>query len=172
VDGDEERFRALYEAHAGALTAYAMRRVPEESVDDVVAETFVVAWRRLDEVPRDALPWLYGVARRAAANRLRGQRRQAELLDRIRGHARRPPWAEDVAATPVLDSLRRLRPGDREILMLVGWEGLDTQELAVALGCTPVAARVRLHRARRRLEQELAGAPEGARPEPRPEGAR
>lgn len=158
---DEDRFRALYDAHARALTAYALRRVPEESADDVVAEVFLVAWRRLEEVPEDALPWLYGVARRVAANRLRTHRRRASLLSRLAGDRMPAPWTEDAATTPALDALRRLRGADREILALVAWEGLDARALAVTLGCTPEAARVRLHRARRRLEQELAR-PSGA----------
>src|SRR5690349_12050848 len=67
----EDRFDEIYRRHAAAVLAYARRRVPRDLAEEVVAETFVVCWRRLDRVPEDALPWLYAVARRTLANQRR-----------------------------------------------------------------------------------------------------
>ena len=80
---DTERFRALFAAHRSAVLAYARRRVDPDAAADVVAETFLVAWRRLDAVPDDALPWLYGVARKVVGNQRRAQRRSQALVERL-----------------------------------------------------------------------------------------
>ena len=160
------RFEEIYRRHADAIYAYARRRGPAGLAEDVVAETFLVAWRRLDRVPENELPWLYGVARKVLANQRRGvERRRA---------AERPLSPEDAAASApdrrLRDALARLGERDREVLALVAWEGLTLAEAAVVLGCSHVACRVRFHRARRRLARllEADGAP---LPEPRTEGA-
>jgi RNA polymerase sigma-70 factor (ECF subfamily) len=155
---NERRFRELFERHYGAISAYADRRCPSADADDVVAETFAVAWRRLDAVPTDdALPWLYSVARKVLANQRRSQRRWFGLLDRLRseqpGAAREP---RDGA--PVVDALRRLKPDEREVLLLAAWEGLSHREIGLALGASENAIGIRVHRARKRLAQELATA--------------
>lgn len=158
---ERNRFRELYQANYERILGYALRRgASAEDAADVAAETFLVAWRRLEQVPagEEARSWLYGVARRVLGNHRRGVLRRAKLTGRL---------AEDIArfdrlATPTPDGVgarsafEALRPADREILGLATWEGLGTAELAAALGCSPNAAKIRLHRARRRLLRELA----------------
>src|SRR5947209_491009 len=118
------RLEALFSRHAAAVRAYAARRVPAGEVDDVASDVFVVVWRRIDDVPRDALPWLLACARRVVANRRRAGRRQAALrarLNRERGGILLP----STAGSLVREALASLSAGDREVLMLVAWEGLD-----------------------------------------------
>lgn len=96
-DRPEQRFDQLWKDHAPAVVRYARRHVLPDEVEDVVAETFVVAWRRLEEVPPFGLPWLLGVARNVAANARRSRRRQEALSGRIAADldeprpGRRPP---------------------------------------------------------------------------------
>lgn len=158
----EARFVALYEANARDLLAYAQRRVPAaEDAADLVAETFLVAWRRIGEVPRgsEARLWLYGVARLTLSNQRRGELRRARLAERLRAELTAaalsaPPVAGDAT---VLRALATLEESDREALLLVGWEGLAPREVARVLGLSTVAARSRLHRARRRLRAAIDG---------------
>lgn len=171
----QARFVELYEQNVRDLLAYAQRRIPvAEDAADLVAETFLVAWRRLGEVPRGERSrlWLYGVARRTLANQRRGERRRAQLAERLRSELTAAALslspAED-EVTPVLRGLARLGGEDREILLLAGWEGLAPREIAHVLGITTVATRSRLHRARRRLRRVMAdrqektvGSPTGA----------
>jgi RNA polymerase sigma-70 factor, ECF subfamily len=161
----EERFRVLYAAYFRDLLGYALRRVaaPEDAAD-VVAETMLVAWRRIGEVPDDsgARLWLYGVARRVLANHHRGLTRRDRLGERLRQHlvAAAPDIAESVTAvTAVRDALARLGEDDRELIGLTGWEGLTPQEAAAVLGLAPGTVRARLHRARARLRAELGDDP-------------
>jgi RNA polymerase sigma-70 factor (ECF subfamily) len=151
----DARFEDLFRDHVQAVHRYALRRDPA-GADDIVAETFAVAWRRLDDVPGGAaeLPWLLGVARRVCANALRGERRRAALAQRVAEE----PSADPVANGPDLglrEALSRLREPDRELLMLVYWEGLDHSAAASAMETTRANVAVRLHRARRRLAREL-----------------
>ncbi|MFG3441911.1 RNA polymerase sigma factor [Nonomuraea sp. NPDC047897] len=158
--GPEQRFETIYLAHYPAVAAYVRRRTDApDDIADVIAETFTTAWRRLDDVPAgdEARLWLYGVARRTLANHYRSEERRSALAVRLR---------EELAtsAVPVADpdrdaahrAFRRLSPQDRELLSLVGWEGLSTPEIARVLGCSRGAVRLRLHRARKRLARELA----------------
>jgi RNA polymerase sigma-70 factor (ECF subfamily) len=156
------RFEALFRANYPSILAYALRRTDPEAADDVVAETFVVAWRRLADVPADELPWLYGVARKTIANQRRGKRRRSALMERLAREAPAAAWPEDTAdrvaeREGVAAAMARLSERDREVLRLVAWEGLETARAARAAGCSPAAFSVRLHRARRRLVKELAG---------------
>jgi RNA polymerase sigma-70 factor, ECF subfamily len=124
-------------------------------VHDVVAETFTTAWRRLDDVPADALPWLFATARRHIANRDRSVRRRQALHDRLAW----TPQPEEVDVADIDDriigAIRRLPPREREALMLVAWDGLTPARAARAAGCSSTAFRVRLHRARSRLKSAL-----------------
>lgn len=144
------------------MFGYAARRSSAQEAQDIVAETFLVAWRRIDDVPDDALPWLFGVARRVLANARRGSDRRSSLGARLRLEAR--PSAQDDPAdevaskAAVLAALQRLSPIEHEALTLVAWEGLDTARASRAAGCTKATFSVRLHRARRRLMKELAAA--------------
>jgi RNA polymerase sigma factor (sigma-70 family) len=148
----EEQFREIYRRHRPAVVAYARRRVSADAVEDVVAETFLVCWRRLDDVPEEPLPWLYAVARRTLANQRRATARQST-------HAMRDP-SENAApfdGDPALGAaFQRLSERDQEVLRLVAWEGLSLREAATVLGCSAVACRVRFHRAKRRLGERLA----------------
>lgn len=176
----EESFRELYAAHGRAILAYAVRRTRDpQDASDALAETFLVAWRRLADVPAgdDARLWLYGVARRTLANQARAERRRERLAERLRHElpaavaAVSPPAAR--ADSVVLTALAGLDEADREILLLAGWERLEAGEIAAVLGITGVAARARLHRARRRLrarlEQDANPFPTSARPSLREE---
>ena len=155
-----ERFEQIYDAHYAAVRAYALRRAPRAEADDVVAETFTVAWRRLADVPDEPRPWLYEVARRVLANRRRGDERRAALAERLR-QAPTITAVGPVDLTALATAFAALPEHEREALALVAWEGLSTRDAARAAGCSDVAMRVRLHRARRRLEQALA-TPAGA----------
>lgn len=161
---DLRRFQGLYDAHYGAVVAYARRRTVGRVVDaqDVVADTFTIAWRRLAEVPAGdaALPWLYGVARRVLANQRRGNRRRTDLSARLRGQGSIGPDVEGqvVAAEErrtVLTALARLRPADQEILRLAVWDELPHRDIAGVVGCSESSVAVRLHRARTRLGWEI-----------------
>lgn len=162
----EERFTAVYRRHCAQVERYVMRRVHADAVADVVAEVFLTAWRRADDIPHaGALPWLYGVARRVLANDRRARQRRADLVDLLAGQPERGVGSatdEVVARTDLARALRRLSEDDQEVLRLVLWEELTVPEAAVALRCTAVAARVRMHRARRRLRRRLEAADETA----------
>ncbi|AGL19054.1 RNA polymerase sigma factor [Actinoplanes sp. N902-109] len=160
----DERFRRVYADCFEPLLAYALRRVqhPEDAAD-VVAETFLVAWRRGRELPGgdDARLWLYGVARRVLANQHRGDQRRERLGARLRQRLAPEPAADPGAEVPdrlaVRAALARLPELDREVLTLTVWEGLPPREVAGVLGLSAAAVRTRLSRARARL-RELIGA--------------
>jgi len=165
----EERFRHLYAAHVREVLAYVLRRTADaEDAADAVAETFLVAWRRLPEVPagEEARAWLYGVARRTLANQRRGERRRHQLAERL--GADLAIVVESSAAEDdderLQFALESLPPDDREILRLSAWEEMSPSQAARVLGISAIAARSRLHRARRRLARALAE----WRPEPSP----
>jgi RNA polymerase sigma factor (sigma-70 family) len=153
----ETRFRALFERAYPALRRYAHHRgLTGADGEDLVAGTLEVAWRRIDDVPvDDPLPWLYVVAHNLWRNQRRRDRRRGEILARF---AEPPPASGDPAdlrpgaLRAALDSLAE---DDQEVLRLIAWDGLTPAQAASALGCTPVAARSRLHRARNRLAERL-----------------
>jgi len=153
----QARFSRLYREHGRAVLAYALRRVEErEDAADVLAETFLIAWRRLGEVPNDAGArlWLYAVARRVIANLQRAERRRTRLGRRLAESLRTELAAHPTAgseAAEVLRAMAGLGTEDRELLLLVSWEGLSPAEAAKVLETSSLAARSRLHRARRRL---------------------
>lgn len=157
--GPPEIVTEWWRAHHRQVHAYALRRTDRSSAQDVVSETFLVAWRRREAVPEhDPLPWLIGVARNVMANHARSQRRRDALSDRINGEATGAPLVTDPQADQNLAwALGALRPADREVLLLIAWEGLTPAQAAVSLGCSGAAFRVRLMRARRRLRAELEG---------------
>lgn len=155
-DDRRRRFGEIYEANWGPILGYLLRRTdsPEDAAD-VIAETFLTAWRRLDAVPPgdEARLWLYGVARRLLANHHRGQRRQTMLTGRLGAQlaaAYEPPEFTGELAV-IAAAFRSLPEPDRELLALVAWEGLDRGQIAAVLGCSRNAVRIRLHHARRRF---------------------
>jgi RNA polymerase sigma-70 factor, ECF subfamily len=153
----EAEFRRLFAEHHRHVLAYALRRTEQRAdAEDVVAGTFAVAWRRFADAPAEELrlAWLYAIAARVLANQRRSVRRLVALRSRLR--AQPPPDAtEPVELAGVLVALRALRPEEQEILRLAAWEGLSNAELAVSLGCSENAAAIRLHRARKRLTEQL-----------------
>jgi RNA polymerase sigma factor (sigma-70 family) len=156
------RFEEIYDGYSGLILAYASRRTANaDDAADVLAETYMVAWRRINEVPpgEDARPWLYGVARLVLANHHRGQRRRQGLDDRLAANV------SDLIADAALEvgvdhsavaaAFAELAESDRELLTLVGWDQLDRDEIAVIIGSTRAVVRLRLHRARRRFDIAL-----------------
>ena len=168
MEGEERRrsrFEGLFRDHHAAVRAYALRRAEHAHAQDAVSETFLIAWRRLDAVPEEPLPWLLGTARRVLANQRRAARHQLSLVARMAREPEAPASGAAEAAgdaSAVRSALSRLGERDRETLMLVAWEGLEPAAAARASGCSRAAFAVRLHRARRRLKHELAVA--GAEP--------
>lgn len=162
------RFEAIYLAHYAAVMSYVRRRTDSaDDAADAIAETFTTAWRRLDDIPDESRLWLYAVARRVLANQRRGESRRTALAVRLREElttwgAGEPTWDTECVAdqdsATVRAAFRRLSDDDRELLSLVGWEGLSPAEIAVVLGCSRGAVRIRLHRARKRLARELDSA--------------
>jgi RNA polymerase sigma-70 factor (ECF subfamily) len=155
------RYGRLYRDQGRAILAYALRRVEDrEDAADVVAETFLVAWRRLDEVPigDGGRLWLYAVARRVIANLHRAERRRTRLGQRLAESVRIELASQAAPAgegAEVLRAMGGLGDDDRELLLLVSWEELSPREAAKVLGISSLAARSRLHRARRRLRALL-----------------
>jgi RNA polymerase sigma-70 factor (ECF subfamily) len=162
----EAEFNRLYGEYGRDVLAYALARTPRsEDAADVVAETFLVAWRRAADVPAGptARLWLFGVARRVLANQRRGEGRRTRLAERLQTElpAAVALQPEASARSAVMSALSRLGEEDREVLLLAGWEGLGSAQIAEVLGVSRVAARTRLHRARRRLRKELVSKEDG-----------
>jgi RNA polymerase sigma-70 factor, ECF subfamily len=157
-DERQARFRALVDVAYEPLQRYARRRCDPATADDVVADALLVLWRRLDDVPADAvLPWCYRVAAGCLANARRGDARRLRLVERLATVA--PPLAafdpDPLPDPDLLDALATLPAPDQEALRLWAWEGLATADLAVALDVSPNAASIRLHRAKARLAGAL-----------------
>jgi RNA polymerase sigma factor (sigma-70 family) len=153
-----ERFEEIFLKHHAAVVGYVRRRASAEAVDDAVEETFLVAWRRLDRVPEESLPWLLAVARNVLATQRRGSRRRDALVSRLRGAetlSYEPSLAAPDGDGRVLEALAQLGEKDREALTLIAWDGLTPREAAGVLRETPGTFRVRLHRARQRLRRLL-----------------
>ncbi|MFB9447671.1 sigma-70 family RNA polymerase sigma factor [Dactylosporangium vinaceum] len=156
---DADWFRGIYARHYPDVVRYGLRRLDgTAAAEELAQEVFLVAWRRRREAPARTLPWLYGVGRRLLANHWRAERAAPPplaLLD-VPDRDRHDAVARLV---DVRAALARLPEDDQEILRLVAWEQLAVREAAVALGCTVTAAKVRLHRARRRLIEQLRDEP-------------
>jgi RNA polymerase sigma-70 factor (ECF subfamily) len=160
VESDKARFEQVYRDHVRTVLLFALSRTPPEEAKDVVAQTFLVAWRRVSELPEEPLPlpWLIGVARRTLADGRRADRRREALWSRLSSRDRTLSTSFDVDVPEQLHLrgsvgfvLQALRSDDRDILVLVAWEGFTIEQLAEALGCSKQTASVRLHRARRRF---------------------
>jgi RNA polymerase sigma factor (sigma-70 family) len=158
ADERRRRFDALFASYRSDIVAYCGWRAGSDSdAQDAMAEVFLTAWRRLDELPEGdaARVWLYATARRVIANQWRSSRRRAALHRRLAletaAVAQEPPSSSDREEALVHQALRRLGPRDREVLLLAEWEGLPPAQIAAVLGCLPITTRGRLHRARRRF---------------------
>lgn len=146
----------FYRHYAPFVRAFVARRVPAGSVEDLLAEVFVVAWRRREDVPPSALPWLYRAARNIVGDSYRSVERMRALRERmaaVPSEAVGDPAAIAADRSLLVDALQALGEQDREILLLAAWEGLDATAIAEVFAITPGAAAVRLHRARQRLEK-------------------
>ena len=159
----ESRFEEIYDRYSGLILAFAARRTSDaQDAADVLADTYMVAWRRIEEVPtgEDARPWLYGIARRVLANHHRGQRRRQGLEERliagIGDLVADSALSSDLDRGAVATAFSELTLSDRELLSLVGWDDLDRDEIAAIIGCSRAAVRLRLHRARKRFRQALS----------------
>lgn len=166
--GREERFETLFVATRARVAGYVLRRCAASGAPDVLADVYLIAWQRLEELPdgEAALPWLLVCARNVIANGARKEDRGRVALERLRSQLEHAIPGPDGEAMMARQALGQLSVADREILMLVTWDGLTVAELAETLGCSTTAARIRLHRARRRLgNAELHTNPTGeARP--------
>lgn len=162
VDQRRARLESLFREHSCLVLDYALNRgASVGEAEDVVAEVFLVCWRRLDVVPVYALPWLLGVARKVLANQRRSKRRRAALRVRMehnlpRNESGGVDWEKltDLRAE-LLEGLASLEEDDREVLILVAWDGLSSSEAASVLGCSRATFAVRSHRARARLLDHL-----------------
>ncbi|MGD2059295.1 MAG: sigma-70 family RNA polymerase sigma factor [Acidimicrobiia bacterium] len=158
----DARFADVYESFFRRVYAYCLRRIAADRVDDAVAEIFLVAWRRIDEVPEGeaVLPWLYGVAFKVLSTQRRGRSRQRQLEAKLTAVGVAPiKSAEDFVVSSsesdqVFRALARLKRTDQEILMLTVWEELPHAEIAIALGISVGAVKQRAHHARHNLTRE------------------
>lgn len=171
MDQRHRKFQILFETNAPGIRSFALRRVPSDEADEIVAETFLVAWRRLESVPIDPTGWLYGVARLVIQNHRRTIGRQQAVARRIESNPHHPNnqcWTTEFvdARLEVMAALARLSVGDQEVLLLAYWDFANAKTAAYAMNCSPSAFRVRLSRARKRLRQELKRVESGNRLEP------
>lgn len=162
VVAKEAEFRSLYDRHYEAVHRYFLRRSNAAAAPDQTHEVFLVAWRRIDEVPRgeETLLWLYGVAANVAAHQRRSMARGARLDDKLRSVPSDEPTGPEPLVVRkaeydrVLAAAGRLKPSDQEILRLAAWEELPHENISRLLGCSVAAVDQRLHRARKRLAKE------------------
>ncbi|MGJ3507078.1 RNA polymerase sigma factor [Enemella sp. A6] len=158
--GEEaEELRELVNGFASRVYAYVRRRVPVDDAESIVNDVFLTAWRKLNRLPDDPLPWLLVTARKLAANQIRANGRQRDLHQRVAdlGDIAHHPAVDDLAVerSMLLTALAELSDDDREALLLVGWDGLDHREAAKVAGCSAGAFSARLARARTRLHRKL-----------------
>lgn len=158
-----DRFERCFRDHYAQVLAFSMRRVSgREIAEDVVADTFAVAWRRRDRIPDPALPWLYATAGNVIANQYRSTHRRQSLDARLAHEAGAGAESDPVEAldrrSAFSVAFALLTEPEREVLRLVAWDGLGTRDAAQVFGCSPGAFRVRLHRARRKLARQLEAA--------------
>jgi GDPmannose 4,6-dehydratase len=167
ADDRSDRFEALYSAHGQSVAAYVRRRVVEHDVEDVIAQVFLIAWRRLAVIPpppEDRL-WLFGVARRVVADQRRSTVRRRRLSERLAEEASEPVGqvgSFELTQLRIDRAMQALRPGERQVLRLVHWDGASHAETAALFGCTANAAELRYRRARNRFRDAfLSRAPAG-----------
>lgn len=158
----DEAFAELFRTWSPRVFGYAARQVGAQVAEDVVADTFLIAWRRRSSLPDEPLPWLLVTARNTIANRRRTDARQLRLVNAVAEFERAATpargTAEQVAErAATLEALARLNALEREALLLVAWDGLTARDAAAVAGCSRRAFEARLARARARVENTLAG---------------
>ena len=160
---DQQQFRALYDRHHPAVTAYFARRIGSQDAPDATDDVFTVAWRRRSKVPEEpeTLRWLYGVAHNVLANRRRGERRGNRLLARL-GSQRQPDLLgpepqvlRNLEGQHVVEVLGSMRPDDQELVLLSYWEGMSHAEIGQLLGCSKGAVDARMHRVLERMRKAM-----------------
>ncbi|OLF14869.1 hypothetical protein BU204_25020 [Actinophytocola xanthii] len=151
----------MYDEAYHRLLGYALGYLDRASAEEIVSEAFLVAWRRIDDVPPRELPWLLGVARNLIRERYRADQRLRDLCAELSTKARTDratvgDIAEDVTTrAAALRALTELSHEDRELLTLLAWHGLTNREVAQVLGCRTATLLVRVHRARHRLRAAM-----------------
>ncbi|MFE5326823.1 RNA polymerase sigma factor [Embleya sp. NPDC056575] len=165
--GDPEAFGVIFDRHSRAIFNHLSRRTASwVEAEDLTSVVFLQAWRHRSAVTLDrdsALPWLLGIARNIAANGGRARRRYQALKERLPTPSPVPDHAQDVAdrvdeeraLVALRGSVARLPAHEREVIELCVWSGLDQQAAATALGVAVGTIKSRLHRARRRLGDDL-----------------
>jgi RNA polymerase sigma factor (sigma-70 family) len=162
-------FSTLFDRHAPALHRYATRRLGDSLADDVVADTFLAAFRRRDRYDldhADARPWLYGIAANLIGKHRRTEVRAYQALARTGVDDVAESYAEQVesrvsasaAHRELARALAALSPDERDVLLMIAWADLGYDEVALALGIPVGTVRSRLHRARKKTRQALGGA--------------
>ncbi|WP_244929868.1 sigma-70 family RNA polymerase sigma factor [Nocardioides sp. W7] len=170
MSNSQQQFTELWHAEAPHVLAFARRHVGAEAAHDVVAETFMIAWRRWGDLPTPPIGWLLVTARKVIQNRARASRRHRALEDRIALLDGVAAYAADSADAVLsrreaLERLARLDEQHREALLLISWDGLTNDQAATVLGIKPATFRRRLSRARAALLAQAA--PQTSDPEPR-----
>ncbi|GAA1554932.1 sigma-70 family RNA polymerase sigma factor [Actinomadura kijaniata] len=176
MDADVERFTAIYRKHYPKVLSYALAHDARAVAEDVANETFLTAWRKLDQVPDDdPLPWLFGVARRHRLKQRDAGRRHATIAERARRmRSEHGADAGEVVAEREagLAAFAALPERDAEALVLSAWYGFSAGQAARVLGCSTATYFVRLHRARKRLARLLSTSDHASFPHPALEGQR
>ena len=164
---DPELFAILVRRHAPALQRYVTRRIGAGAAEDVVAETFLVAFRQragYADDGRDCLPWLYGIATRLVHRHWRSESAQLRLLARTGTDPVTEPFTERVDATVcatavkprLAGALAKLPASQRDALLMYAWAGLSYEQIATATGVPLGTVQSRISRARQRLRRQLA----------------
>ncbi|WP_084196096.1 RNA polymerase sigma factor [Streptosporangium amethystogenes] len=163
---DEESFTRMFQDHYESVLRYAWRRVGPAEAPDITAETFKIAWEKYGRFPREQpLPWLYATARNLTLNLIRRDNRRDELAgpssEGLKHHGVEADHATTVVARQTaLAALNSLSEDDRELVLLMSWEGLDLRGAAKVVGCSRPTAAMRLHRVRKRLRRLLGEEPQ------------
>ena len=160
------RLNQLVDEHFGRVAAYLLSRTDRDSAAEALARTLEIVWQRLEDVPSDPLPWLLGVARRVLSDQWRAQSRRDALMDRLTetedmrhraiDNAREERDDASLDRLVAVHALNGLTDSEREVLLLVAWDGLTGREASQVLGCTRGAFAVRLFRARAHLRDQIA----------------
>ena len=138
-----DRFELIYNQHAPAVKAYAMRRGPASTADDVVSDVFTVCWRRLEDVPADPLPWLIGVAARVLRTHRSTETRRDRLRQRLADTETTAAWEGPPVEPATLGAaLAQMRDSDRELLLLIAWDGLVQSRFWPSMSLIDPAANV------------------------------
>lgn len=170
----EQRFSVLYKEQQPDVLAFFLRRLVHEEAVEAAADVFVIAWRRMDDVPEgiDGRRWLFGVARNELRNHARSHRRWGRLITRVGSEPSDAPQLPETVVVrraeeeETLNALARLKIRDREVILLRLWEEVSFDDIGAVIGCSHHAAEQRYAKALRRLRSVVGpiGHEEGKRP--------